>query len=145
MTKLRSRLGRLGTGVAVVALAVPAMALGTSGDAHAGVFDGPDGQIQCSGDLCVQTNSVDTTGCTATIAAWANTSDFFGHFEMAIPDTGYVANSNTQTWPAGGEDYKFQVHFNPDVTYEATAWGYNGGQYENLGQVDFTINDASGC
>lgn len=146
MIKLRSRLGRLGMGVAAVALAVPAMALSTSGDAHAATarMGIPNGDIVCGGDLCIQTNSVNTTACTAVVAAWANTSTFYGHFELSISG-GFVANSNTQTWPAGGQNYKFNVHFNPHAEYEATAWGYNGGQYQNLGTVDFTINDASAC
>ena len=107
------------------------------------------GSIVCSGDLCIQTETVNTTVCLAVVAAWADTSDFTGHFEMAVPSVGYTQNSTggDKESIAGGANFKFTVPFYGEgVGYQATAWRHNSnGTYTNIGRVNFTINVPSFC
>lgn len=154
MIKVKSRLAQLGAGVAMVALITSALALGASGEAQAqaktdaAAVSADAGSIVCSGDLCIQTISVNTTYCLAVVAAWADTSNFKGHFEMAVPSEDYVQNSTggNKEWYAGGANYKFTVPFYGEgAGYQATAWRYNGSSYTDIGRVNFTINVPSFC
>jgi hypothetical protein len=98
------------------------------------------GAILCSGDLCIQTISINGTNETAVVAAWANRSNFYGHFELFTPfDEDY--NSPTEHWTAGGANYKFTVPLEGGNGYNATAWRQNSStNYTEIGDVQFTIN-----
>jgi hypothetical protein len=107
------------------------------------------GSILCSGDLCIQTISANITTCVAVVAAWADTSNFTGHFEIAVPDELYVQNSTggDRVWIAGGANYKFTVpFFGEGETYQVSAWRHNSnGSYTRIGFVQFGINVPSFC
>lgn len=149
MINVKSRLARLGTGVAVAALVTSGLALSASGEAQAQAktdattVSTDAGSIVCSGDLCIQTVAVDTTEDLAEVNAWADTTNFTGHFEITVPDTWSGENSTggNKGWPAGGTHYSFIVPLFAGLRYQATAWRYNGGtSYTNIGRVNFTIN-----
>jgi hypothetical protein len=96
------------------------------------------GSILCNGDLCIQTNEINADS--ATIAAWAYTYAFGGHFELTTPD-GQVFNSPTEVWAAGGANYGFNVPlFCNQQWYTITAWAGNGNPYTEIGKVSFTVN-----
>jgi hypothetical protein len=105
------------------------------------------GKILCSAPyLCLQTNSVNLLQCTAVVATWADTSSFYGRFQM-IEETS-VGNeylySNTRTWPAGGTNYKFTVGIDEDqyAQFEAVAQRQNTStkKYSDIGSKSFSIN-----
>jgi hypothetical protein len=95
------------------------------------------GDIICSGNLCIQTDS--TTSSTAKISAWADHTTFKGHFEMQIIG-GQVENSPTKTWTAGGAGYQFSMPCSTSYTYQATAWKKVSDGWEDIGEVVFYID-----
>jgi hypothetical protein len=98
------------------------------------------GAVICGGDLCTQTISINGTTETAVVAAWANRSNFYGHFELSTPfEEDY--NSPTGHWTAGGANYKFTVPLEGGNGYYATAWRQNSStNYTEIGNVQFTIH-----
>jgi hypothetical protein len=103
------------------------------------------GQIVCSGDLCIQTNSVDLSNCTAVVAAWANNNNFYGHFEIVGPGSDQSSEPD-QEWIAGGANNKFTVPYHgAGDGYQATAWQDNNGSYSNIGQINFGIEGQGAC
>jgi hypothetical protein len=121
---------------AVTAGAVPA---------SAAITPAAVGSIVCSAPyVCVQTQSVNVLACTAVVATWADTSSFYGRFEM-IEKTS-VGNidhySATKTWPAGGANYKVTVGIDEDqdAQFEAVAQRDSSGKYTNIGSKNFGIN-----
>lgn len=131
----------LGTS-AIPAAAAPAMGAATAN---------PIGSIVCGGDVCIQTQSANISNCTAVVAAWANTTTFFGHFEI-VPlgptiTPGVNSPGGDKTWPAGGTNVKITIPFygSPE-TYQAIAWKRNAnGSHTKIGTVNFTINVPSFC
>ena len=81
-------LGLLGAlGVPTAAQAAPRL------DRTAAVPAKPYGAIVCNRDLCLQTLSVNVSNCSAVVKTWANTSNFYGHFEIFDP-------INDEVWTA---------------------------------------------
>jgi len=101
------------------------------------------GAIVCSGDLCIQTDSCNSAHTQVSIDEWADSSGFYGHFELEDPN-GVNYNSGTQNWAAGGAGHVFTVPLYEGDEYHAIAWRYtpSSGVYTNIGQVNFTVN---GC
>jgi hypothetical protein len=103
------------------------------------------GSNMCSGDLCIRTNRVTVSNCTAVIAAWAATSAFFGHFEIRPSIGGHQNSTPDKLWAAGGASYKFRVQLGGNgIGIQETAWRYNNPGYTAIGQVNSTI-DAPKC
>jgi hypothetical protein len=97
----------------------------------------PDFGIVCNRDICVQTQSINTGNSTAVVAVWANTYCFYGHFEMAIPATGWYQNTHPDTNWCPTQHPKFTVpYYGSGVSYQATAWQCC---YGDIGQVNFAI------
>jgi hypothetical protein len=104
------------------------------------------GKIICKDDLCIQTQSVNTSTCYAVVAAWANTAKFYGHFEMINEITGGYANSSQQWWYAGGKSTKFTADWTPVFTFRVIAWKDTNGSYSAIGTVNFGIDpNSSAC
>jgi len=99
--------------------------------------------IVCHADACIQTASKGAT--LANVNAWANTTTFFGHFQLVNTGCGNtVANSPNETWPAGGRHYTFtNIQWQGGVCgdfWSVTAWRHNSnGTYTSLGTVGFQI------
>jgi hypothetical protein len=106
--------------------ALPASAAGT-------------GKILCGGDLCMQTLSVNDSTNNAVVAAWADTSNFYGHFEIICP-YGQYENSPNENWKAGGANYKFTNVILEYGAYDIIAWKDSSGKYTNIGEIDTEIN-----
>jgi hypothetical protein len=100
------------------------------------------GGIVCSGDLCIQTQSCNSSHTKVTIREWAYSTGFFGHFELEDPngvDYNYPP-TNTNWSPGGGHNFTVPLYF--DDTYTGIAWKYtpSTGKYTNIGEVHFTVN-----
>jgi hypothetical protein len=100
--------------------------------AHASAV--PAADILCSGDLCIQDFVGDVS---QTVHAWADTSTFFGHFELeygcSIAGCN-IANSDTQWWPAGGTHWSF-TYTSAIVAQCVWAWkGPSNGTYTQIGE-----------
>jgi hypothetical protein len=99
--------------------------------------------VVCHADACIQTASKGATY--ANVNAWANTTTFYGHFQLVNTGCGNtVANSSTGTWPAGGKHYTFKnIVWSGDTCgdyWSVTAWRHNSnGSYTSLGTVGFQI------
>jgi hypothetical protein len=136
--------------LAALSLAALVGSLGmTALPASAATVANPLGSIVCSGDLCIQTQSVNGSNCTAVVKAWAFNRSFTGHFEMAVPARGYAQNSRggDRNWQAGGPGYDFTVRFfGSSFQYQGSAWRHNpNGGYSRIGFVPFAINVPSFC
>ena len=143
--KIRHRVAAVASTVAVtaamsLALANPASASTTRPNAlH------PDaiGAIVCSGDLCIQTDSCNSDETKVSIEEWADTSGFYGHFELEDPNgVDYNSPSNTN-WNAGGKGHVFTVPLYLGDEYTGIAWRYtpSSAKYTNIGEVNFTVNN----
>ena len=106
------------------------------------------GTILCSGDVCIQTISVNAAGTSAVITAWADTTTFTGHFEL-MSLTGQVQNGADKTWIAGGSTGSVRAKFTAALTeqngHTFSMYGWKkvaAGSYTNVGIVkQFTVND----
>jgi hypothetical protein len=76
------------------------------------------GLIDCAGNVCVQTNTVNNSNCTAVVAVWANRNTFEGYFEMRT-NGGFYRKSPAQWWYAGKNNWKVTVPFHPNYSYTA--------------------------
>lgn len=137
-------LGLLGAlGVPTAAQAAPRL------DRTAAVPAKPYGAIVCNRDLCLQTLSVNVSNCSAVVKTWANTSNFYGHFEIFDPinDEAWNSYPGNTTYYAGGAGYDFSITYYGNLTsYQATAWKHNSnGKYADIGQLNFVINANSAC
>lgn len=95
------------------------------------------GMILCSGDVCIQTISVNAAGTSAVISAWADTKNFSGHFEL-MPFSGAVQNTADQTWIAGGTRARFTAPLTEQNSHIFTMYGWvknAPGKYTNNGIV----------
>lgn len=103
------------------------------------------GSILCSGDLCLQTVSVNTTNHTVQVNAWADTKTINpGYFVLTTPPNSSgvseVGFSPVGDWPAGGKHYTFTVQLEHG-TYDMTA--YSGGTLGKgavVGDKTFGVN-----
>ena len=89
----------------------------------------------CAGDLCVQ--NIREGVQNSTIKASANTTGFYGHFELKYDD-GHVRNSPNQYWRAGGTGYDFKG-VPPGDSYQMTAWKGHHKPYTNIGRLGFSV------
>ena len=97
------------------------------------------GAIQCSGDVCIQSQCAQCN--IQNINAWANTSTFTGHFEFFF-GIYVIRNSPNRTWPAGGTHYTFTGVDRALGTACVDAWAgpYGTGDTWRLrGQVCFYL------
>lgn len=120
-------------------LAGPASASAARPNAHPDAIGG----IVCSGDLCIQTDSCNSAETEVTIEEWANTSNFYGHFELEDPNgVNYNSTPNTN-WTAGGKGHDFTVPLYFGDEYHGIAWKYTSStaKYANIGEVNFTVNN----
>jgi hypothetical protein len=95
------------------------------------------GKILCSGDLCIQ-RTTSIINHKATIKAWADTYDFYGHFELLGPD-GHIANcpeGHNELWHAGGAGCNF-LNVAQGGGYTIIAW--DGSPPVNIGEVSFGV------
>jgi hypothetical protein len=93
-----------------------------------------NGDILCSGDVCIQ--GIDQGETEASVKAWADKTTFTGHFEI-INVTSDYANSPNKKWIAGGAGYVFT--YEPEGTsYEVIAWKGTK-TFTNIGRVQFTL------
>jgi hypothetical protein len=135
-----SALAASGTVVAMSVSAVPANA--------AVVAPSAIGAIVCQAPyICVQTQSANLLQCTAVVAAWADTTGFFGRFELVNTTSGidsYYYSSPNKTFPAGGTNIKINVSIDSDqnTPYKAIAEKYASGKYSHIGSwLYFSINE----
>lgn len=151
MVTVKSRITRLRTAAAGIALITSALVLSAGASAQAQTVAhapqirhtatvSPRFTILCSGDVCVQTV---TKGATiATVNAWADTVSFTGHFELLNGCGQFVANSPDQFWPSGRSPHKFTgIHWADCMDqWKVIGWQENSpGDYSRVGTVNFTI------
>jgi hypothetical protein len=95
------------------------------------------GAILCSGDLCIQ-RTTSIINHKATVKAWADTYDFYGHFELIGPDS-HIANcpaGYNEEWRAGGTGCNF-TNVAQGSGYTIIAW--KGSPPVNIGEVHFSV------
>jgi hypothetical protein len=93
----------------------------------------------CSGDVCGELTSSNST--TFDIRTWVPASgfSFFGHFELQTPEH-TTFNTGQATWNPGGGGHTFQVP-NRNGQYCATAWErVSSTSWENIGEVCWNIS-----
>jgi hypothetical protein len=92
----------------------------------------PDAAQGCTGDSCIRVNT--PSGGSVLIQGWAYDTTFYGHFELTGPH-GFLANSGTKIWTAGGN----RASFNESAVvgqYCMIAWEYAGSKgYIDLGKA----------
>jgi len=86
--------------------------------------------------VCIQTAS--KSGALANVNAWARSTTFTGHFQLIDNCDVTVANSPTETWPAGGRHYTFtNIHYaDCGDFWEVVAWSNSN---DNLAAAEFVI------
>jgi len=129
---------------AVAIAAAMSLALAHTASASTARAATPDaiGGIVCSGDLCVQTQSCNSSHTEVTIRLWADSTGFFGHFELEDPNgVDYNYPPYNTNWSKGG-GHNFTVPLYLGDTYRGIAWRYtpSSDKYTNIGQVNFTVN-----
>jgi|GEM_PF-6806910 len=125
------------------AVSVGALGLGALPADAAPAQAAASGSILCSGDLCLQTASVDTSNHTAKVNAWADTTTLNpGFFILSTPPNSSgvsaFAYSPTQKWPAGGTHYTFTIPL-MHGTYDMSAYSGKPPGIE-VGDKTFGIN-----
>jgi hypothetical protein len=131
----------------LAACAITAIGLSVTGTAAANAAAGtghvtPGYAIVCGGDTCIQTASI--SGSYANVRAWANTTTFFGHFQLVNTGCGTtIATSPNQVWPAGGAHYTFVNIFwktSCGNSWRITGWKkVSPTKWDNMGSADFSI------
>lgn len=121
-------------------------AIAASGVVTLGVLIGVDAvpasaaTVECSGDVCAEVVSVASAGFTFDM--WANTSTFFGHFDVYWTNGGINNNvpENADITLNPGVVYSVLVPQN-DGGYDVIAWKYiSPGDNENIGEVGFSVH-----
>ena len=110
------------------------------------------GKILCSGELCLQTLSINAPVCTAVVREWPYQVNLYGHFEITSPtNSHYTQNSagGDHRWRAGIDGYNFTVPlFLNNNDYWGVAWQQSpprpGGSYSETGAVEFAITGYRG-
>jgi hypothetical protein len=125
----------------VSSLKVSSSTLGTRASSTPASSLVPDtvGAVQCTGDLCIQ-RTTSIINNKATVKAWADTTSFFGHFELSGPD-GHIANcpsNSNEQWNAGGTGCNF-TNVAQGGGYTITAWKVSGKSVVNIGKVSFRV------
>ena len=101
------------------------------------------GSILCSGDVCLQTISYNTSNHTAKVNAWANTKTIAnGYFVLNSPPNSSgiseVAFSPVQRWPAGGTHWTATIQLVHGL-YDMSAYSGNIPGFL-VGDKTFSIN-----
>jgi len=131
--------------IAASAISAGTIGLGVLPASAATVPTARAGSILCSGDLCLQTVSVNTSNSTAQVNAWADTKNINpGYFTLSTPPNSSgvseFAFSPVGNWPAGGKHYTFTVQLEHG-TYDMTAYsGGTLGKGTPVGDKTFGIN-----
>jgi hypothetical protein len=129
------------------AIAVLGLSVVSAASANASAGTGrvtPDFAIICSGDVCIQTQSISGAGY-ADLKAWANTTGFYGHFQLVNTNCGNtIAKSPNETFAAGeSHHYLFTNIYIESVcgdNWRVTGWKWiSNGVLQNMGAVAFQI------